>query len=140
MDGSIILLLIVVVIVGILVFVGISMSQKRKHTSFDKEKYQTNWLSIENSLQQDNPASYKTAIMDADKLLGHAMAEMGIRGNTMGERLKNSGSRFSDINAVWTAHKVRNKIAHEVDYQVSYKQAQQSLRIFRKALRDLEAI
>ena len=139
MDSSIIFLLIAIVVVGILIFVVISMTQKRGY-AFNKEKYQSKWLKIEKSLQQDNLTSYNTAIMEADKLLDHAMTEMGIRGQTMGERLKKGGSRFNHLNAVWAAHKVRNQIAHEVDYQVSYDQAQRALKTFRSALKDLGAI
>ena len=139
MDGSIIFLLIAIVVVGILVFVIISMTQKRGY-AFSKEKYQSKWLKIEKSLEQGKPATYNAAVMEADKLLDHAMTEMGIRGKTMGERLKKGGGRFTHLNAVWAAHKARNQIAHEVDYQISYDQAQRALRAYRSALKDLGAI
>lgn len=139
MDGSVIFLIIAIIIVGGLVFVGITLSQRRSH-DFNKEKYQTKWLAIENSLQKGSPATYNAAVLEADKLLDHAMVEMGARGKTMGERLKYSGSRFSNLNAVWGAHKLRNQIAHEVDFQVSYEQAQRALRALRRALKELGAV
>ena len=139
MDGSVIFLVIAIVIVGVLVFVGITLSQKRSH-AFNKEKYQTKWLSIENSLKKGSPATYNVTVLEADKLLDHAMVEMGIHGKTMGERLKHSGGRFSHLNAVWGAHKLRNQIAHEVDCQISYEQARRALRALRQALKDLGAV
>ena len=65
---------------------------------------------------------------------------MGVPGKTMGDRLKKSGGRFSDINAVWRVHKLRNAIAHESDLEVGYKQAANALSIYRQALKDLGAI
>lgn len=139
MDGSVIFLIIAIIIVGVLVFVGITLSQKRSH-DFNKEKYQTKWLAIENSLKKSSPATYNAAVLEADKLLDHAMIEMGIRGKTMGERLKRSGGRFSNLNAVWNAHKLRNQIAHKVDCRVSYEQAQRALNALKRALKDLGAV
>ena len=58
----------------------------------------------------------------------------------MGDRLKKSNKLFSDINGVWAAHKVRNRIAHEVDGSVNKSVATRMLAIYKKALRDLGAI
>ena len=49
-------------------------------------------------------------------------------------------SRFSNLNAVWRAHKLRNAIAHEAGFEVSYKQAFNALAIYKEALKDLGAI
>ena len=80
------------------------------------------------------------SVIEADKLLDKAMMEMGLPGKTMGERLKKSGSRFTNLNAVWRAHKLRNTIAHESDFEITYKQAFNALAIFKQALKDLGAI
>ena len=72
--------------------------------------------------------------------LDKAMVEMGIPGKTMGERLKKSGSRFSDIDKVWKAHKLRNALAHETDLEITYKQAATAVLIYEQALKDLGAI
>ena len=68
------------------------------------------------------------------------MHEIGIPGKTMGDRLKKANDRFSDINAVWRAHKLRNAIAHETDLEITYQQAANALMIYKKALKDLGAI
>ena len=139
MDSSIIFLLIAIAIVGILVFVAISITSKKRY-SFDKEEYQTAWLRIENGLDKNNKATYPATIIEADKLLDKALTEMGAPGKTMGERLKKSGGRFSQLNAVWYAHKLRNQIAHEHGFTVEYTQARHALNSFKQALKDLEAI
>ena len=139
MNGSVVFLIIAIIIVGVLVFVAMMLSGKRGH-KFNVEHYQTAWLEIENSLQQDNPASYALAVMNADKLLDEALKELRIPGQTMGERLKRAGSRFTQLNNVWAAHKLRNQIAHEHGFQLEYKQARFALASFRQALKDLGAI
>lgn len=139
MGGSVIFLLIAILIVGILVFVTISLTSVKRY-SFDKEDYQTDFLAIENSLVKENKLSYNAAVIEADKLLDKALMEMGIPGKTMGDRLKKSGPRFSQLNAVWRAHKIRNKIAHERGFSVEYNQAKHALATYRQALQDLGAI
>ena len=68
------------------------------------------------------------------------MTEAGFNGKTMGERLKRSGQRFSELQSVWRAHKLRNAIAHEPDFEVSYQQAKNALETYKRALKDLGAI
>lgn len=139
MDGGVITFVLAVLIVAILVFIAIPLTSKRGH-HFDKEAYQAKFLAIENKLDKDNPATYMTSIIEADKLLDKALMEAGAPGKTMGDRLKRSGGRFSDINAVWRAHKLRNAIAHESDLEVGYKQANNALLVYKQALKDLGAI
>lgn len=139
MDGSVFLLLAAIAIVGIFVFVAISLTARRNY-EFDKDAYQSDWLHIENSLQKENKATYNGAIIEADKLLDKAMAEMGIPGKTMGERLKKSGNHFTQLNSVWHAHKMRNQIAHEHGFSPEYSQTKRALSSYKQALKDLGAI
>ena len=139
MDGGVIIFLLAILIVAVLVFVAILLTGKRGH-HFNMEQYQARFLEIENKLKQDNPASYTMAIINGDKLLDKAMIEMGVPGKTMGDRLKRAGGRFTNLNGVWRAHKLRNAIAHESDIEVSYKQTSNALAIYKQALKDLGAI
>ena len=132
-------LVIAIVAVALLVLVAMVLSGKRRHT-FNVQEYQTRWLKIENSLDKDNRRSYGMAVLDADKLLDRALNEMGIPGKSMGEKLKKLGNRMPDLNKVWFAHKLRNQIAHDSDFEINYNQARQALTIFRQALKNLGAI
>lgn len=136
---SLIFLIIAIVAVGILLLVAMGITRKHGH-AFDVEEYQTKWLKIENSLVRDDPRSYPLAVIEADKLLDHALIELGLPGKTMGDRLKRVGDRFSKLNSVWHAHKLRNQIAHESGFEIDYSQASRSLAAFRQALKDLGAI
>ena len=140
MDKSLLTFLIGVVVVGILLLVMISLTKKRG-PNFNKEDYQVAYLKIENSLKKENEASYAMTIIEGDKLLDMALCEMGIQGRTMGDRLKRVGKeKFTQLNAVWHAHKLRNQIAHESDFHPEYRQAQHALETYKQALKDLGAI
>lgn len=139
MDGGVVTFIIAILIVAVFVFISILLTGKRGH-HFNIEAYQAKFLAIENKLQQDNPASFMTTIIEADKLLDKAMIEMGASGKTMGDRLKKIGGRFSNLNSVWRVHKLRNMIAHESDVEITYKQASNALVVYKQALKDLGAI
>lgn len=139
MDAEVVVFILAILIVAVLIFVAILLTGKRSY-HFNVDFYQTKILTIENKLDPNNPATYMTTIIESDKLLDKALVEMGAPGKTMGERLKKYGSRFSNLNAVWRAHKLRNVIAHESDASISYKQAQNALTIYKQALKDLGAI
>ena len=139
MDGGVVTFIIAILIVAVFIFVAILLTGTRVY-HFDKESYQARFLGIENKLSKDNISSCSMVIIEADKLLDKAMHEMGVPGKTMGDRLKRSGSKFTDINAVWRAHKLRNAIAHESGLEISYKQATTALSIYKQALKDLGAI
>ena len=139
MDGGVVTFIFAILIVAALVFVAILLTGKRGH-HFNVEAYQSRFLAIENKLNKDNPATFPIVIIEGDKLLDKALMEMGVPGKTMGDRLKRAGDRFTDLNAVWRAHKLRNAIAHETDLEVGYKQAANAISIYKQALKDLGAI
>lgn len=138
MNSAVIILFAAVVIIGIILLVIISIT-KRGPRHLDTVKYQERWLSITSSVGND-PASMQLAILNADKLLDMALQERGASGNTLGERLKNNPTLFKDLNAVWTAHKLRNRIAHEHNMQIDKPTVQTALRSFKAALTDLGAL
>ncbi len=139
MNGGFVTFIIAVVIVGVFLIVAMTLTKKRAHR-FNVEEYQTRFLKIENQLNKESPATFSMTIISGDKLLDKALVEAGIPGKTMGERLKKSGDKFSDIDAVWRAHKLRNMIAHEDDMDLSFNQAAGALAIYKQALKDLGAI
>jgi hypothetical protein len=58
----------------------------------------------------------------------------------MADRMKNAAPMFSNRNGVWSAHKLRNQIAHEPDVRVTYDSSRAALNAFRQALKDVGAI
>lgn len=75
-------------------------------------------------------------VLEADKVLDLALREAGYTG-TLGDKMKQAGPRFSEETAVWNAHKLRNKLAHEHGSVATEKEAATALRAFEKAIRDV---
>lgn len=134
-----IFLVIAIIAVALLALTAMVLGGKRRH-SFDVQEYQTKWLKIENGLNKGDKRSYNLSVLEADKLFDKALNEMGIPGQSMGEKLKKLGNRLPDINKIWYAHKLRNQIAHESEFQVNYDDAKHALKIFRQALKNIGAI
>ncbi|HET6747171.1 MAG TPA: hypothetical protein VFH06_03640 [Candidatus Saccharimonadales bacterium] len=139
MDGTLLAFMVGILIVGILLIVVITLT-KRGPVGLDVEKYRSRWLQIESSLKRDESSSYHLAVLNADKLLDQALRERGVKGETMGERMKTVRDTWSNANTVWSAHKLRNQIAHESDVHVSYDDARRALAGFKQALKDVGAI
>ena len=123
MDGGVVAFVLAILVVAVLVFVAILLTGKRAH-HFNVAQYQARMLAIENKLQKDNPETYVTSILNADKLLDKALVE----------------SKFTDVNGVWRVHKLRNALAHEPDFEVSWRQASNALISYKQALKDLGAL
>lgn len=139
MDQSIVFFFAAIIIIGALLLALISMTKKGSK-KLDTEYYRAKCLEIEHQLKQGEPSSYQMSVLNYDKLVDQALRGRGIKGKTMGERMKNSASLYSDRNGIWTAHKLRNTIAHEPNASIKYNEARHALVSFRKALKDLGAI
>jgi len=137
MEGIIVLLFGAVVLIGVGLMVLIALTRKSPK-GLNHEEYRSKWLKIENSISEDE-SSLHLAVLNADKLLDAALKARGFRGETMGERMKNARNAFRNNDAVWGAHKLRNKIAHE-EISVSPKLAKQALAAFKGALKDVGAL
>jgi len=128
-----------IIIVGALLFAVIGFTRKGpKH--IDVDHYRMKWLAIEKQLKRDEVSSYSLAVLNADKLLDQALKDKGLKGETMGDRLKSGKDLFTNRNNVWSAHKLRNRIAHEPDVKVTYDAARYAIGDFKRALKDVGAI
>jgi hypothetical protein len=141
MDQSVMTILF---IAAVLVFAGILMTiitlTKRSPRQLDVEKYRSQWMAIEQQLRRDDASSYQLCVLNADKLLDKALQDRQLPGNTMGERMKAAQSRWSNANVIWSAHKLRNQIAHDSDVVVNYESARRALGAFKQGLKDMGAI
>lgn len=139
MSSSVFFLLGAVLIVAALMLMLITL-RKRGPSQLDVDAYRKKWLEIESHLNREDMRSCQLAIIDADKLLDNALKEIGSAGETMGERMKAKQNVWTNANAVWGAHKLRNKIVHESDMRLSYDEARKALAGFKRALKDVGAI
>lgn len=108
--------------------------------SLNQDRYRSEWLKINQAVSRDNESSLHMAILNADKLLDKALRERGFKGQTMGERMKAAQDKWTNSNHTWTAHKLRNRIAHETDVKLNHDVASRALAAFKQSLKDVGAI
>lgn len=107
----------------------------------DRELVKNKWLEVQTMMQAGGPANFRQAIMEGDKLVDLVLRSK-VGGETMGERLKRANKLFSKntYNDLWTAHKIRNKVAHEADFDGLSSDARTAVRGFEKALKELRVL
>ncbi len=138
MNTSIVILFAIVIVIGLALLVVMTLSKKRS-SGLNPEKYRQEWAAIEQSITSDNKTQ-QFAIIQADKLLDRALKESGYAGTTMAERMTSASRVFSQREAVWTAHKLRNRIAHETNARIHDQWAKKAMTSFKRALKDLGAL
>lgn len=138
-NNTVLVLFAAIIIVGGGLLALITLAGKRGGRRLNRAYYQQAWQAIEQGLGSDE-TSLQLTIIKADKLLDQALRERGFSGATMGDRLKTARNALGDSNAVWRAHKLRNRIAHETNIRLSSGEARQALAAFRGALRRLGAL
>ena len=112
-------------------------------TNLDRQKNKDAWIKIQVQLTTGKPSSLKVAILDADKLVDGTLRVIYPRELTLGERLKLAKDLFRNPQVyedLWYAHKVRNLVAHEINYDLPSFEAQNVLVKYRQALVDLGAL
>ena len=87
-----------------------------------------------------NKDLWNQVVVDADDLLGEALKKKHVRGHTIGERLVNVQRDLTDNDAVWFAHKLRNKIDADPSIKLKESDVKQALIGVRQALKDLGAL
>lgn len=129
--------LIAAIIFGIVVLVVITRLAPRRAIHLNHEYFQQQWAEL--LARVKTPEGMMLAIIDADKLLDEALKRHHFKGKTMGERLVSAQRMISDNDAVWYAHKLRNRLVHEPNVRLKKSEAKRALAGFRQGLKDLGA-
>jgi len=139
MDNPIVWFLLGIIVIGGGLAIAMGMS-RRGGRGLNQDEFRSKWLGLNAIVSADNPSSWQVSLMEADKLLDQALIASGASGNTLGERLKSSGHKFSKLDSVWGVHKLRNQIAHESNVRLTHSMTLKALAVFKQALKDLGAI
>jgi hypothetical protein len=125
---------------AVLVLFGLAVIilRRRRPQTLDSKYYQNEWKVIEKKLPKKD--LWALAIIDADKLLDHALKARRYKGKTMGERLVSAQHDLTDNGAIWFAHKLRNKLVHEKTPKLTQRDVKNALLGLRGALKDLGAL
>lgn len=121
--------------IAVVIFIGLILWANNKRRTFSENQqkaFKKHWEEILIE-KVKNP---KNAILEADKLLDEAFKIKGYSGS-LGEKLKCAEKCFSKIDEIWNAHKLRNRIAHELSIEITPYQTDRALRDFKRALEEL---
>ena len=99
------------------------------------------WKSVQLFTESENQSDWKIAIIEADKMLDDALQTSGAGGENLGDRLKNFDPKTTVwLDDAWDAHKVRNRIAHESDFEITKYETRKAVSKYEHALREMRAI
>lgn len=99
------------------------------------------WLQIKKRMRLGGEANIKLAVIEADKIFDEMIKLSGYKGETMADRLKQiTAAQLSNIEQLWQAHKIRNRLVHEPDYYLTQEQAEAALSIYKQAFQEIGLI
>ena len=132
---------VVAVAIAVVVIVAVYFFRKNKRLEgVDRKFVQEQWRKIEELFSYGKDMNFKLAVIEADKLLDEVLKLMHFPGNTMAARLKLASYKFPKLKSVWWAHKVRNHVVHDVRYNLRHGETKMVLKLFRAALKELNAL
>jgi hypothetical protein len=99
------------------------------------------WGEIRRHMDSTKEVEWKFAIIEADKLIDIVFQKAGFPGATLGERMMNlKDGEIQNMQDLWDAHKIRNRLAHDLNYFLRYTEAKQAILSYEKVLQELGAI
>lgn len=110
-------------------------------TPAEKEKISNEWERVKRRMAQGGEADLRLAVIEADQLLDALLKRIGFKGDTMAERLERVKPwQLANLQDVWVAHKMRNRLVHEPQIKISAYDAEVAVGTFEKALKALGAL
>lgn len=99
------------------------------------------WGEVMRHMDSAKEAEWKFAIIESDKLVEEVLRRAGYPGETLGERLANiQPGTLESFEGLSAAHKVRNRIAHDLNYFLRYTEAKHVIQGYANTLKELGAL
>jgi len=96
-----------------------------------------NWQHIRELANSKNPSDWNMAVIRADALFDDTLQHKGYQGETLAERLTIvSPTILPSIDRVWSAHRLRNSIAHDPLEQHTKETIIAALRAYAEGLKE----
>lgn len=125
---------------------GFHALEAKAHESHEPEVLVTHkndrWERIVSLASSGTQGDWRRAILEADIMLGDALAAAGYSGAGVGEQLKMANPiQFTSLDLAWKAHKVRNDVAHGGEsYMLSERDKSTAIDYYKRSLEELGAI
>lgn len=113
-------------------------AQAKEKAVLPKDEISQTWKNIRELGNSNNPSDWSIAILQADVLLSDVLRNLGYDGETMAEQLKIvDPTRMPSLERVWSAHRLRNMIAHDPTQELTRETVIQALKSFEQGLAEL---
>jgi hypothetical protein len=144
--------LVTIVLIGLLVYYSMRLYQiseeedKKFGTTSPEvahaEVEHSRWAYIRQLIESTQQSDWRQAIIEADIMLDEMLSRLGYQGDSVGDKLKTAtSSHFRTLDDAWTAHRVRNDIAHQGStYQLSDHTAYQTIGRYENVFREFNEI
>lgn len=111
------------------------------HTVSLERETEAAWNNIRALANSGNPSDWNMAVLRADALLDDILSHRGYQGATLVERLKVADPEtLPSLDQLWSAHRLRNAIAHDPLEQHTKDTIIHALRSYETALKELGAL
>jgi hypothetical protein len=96
------------------------------------------WQKVLDYLFSSNENDWKLAIIEADSMLLELLIQLGFKGDTIGDKLKNADrDSFHSLSSAWEVHNTRNKIAHEgSSFELSLHEAKRLIALYENIFQE----
>lgn len=116
-------------------------AERKEGSEVNLEKLNQSWQDVLNHLNSANESEWKLAIIEADKLIDDLLVQKGYQGESLAERLSMIDKKsMKSFELLWEAHKVRNRIAHKLDFKINRNEALKVISYYGEALKDLQTL
>jgi hypothetical protein len=138
---------VIIVDIALLVYLGDVRKQLRNmrmgatNVKTTKKEERKRWEEIMKRLESDDEKQYKASILEADHFTYEMLELQGYGGSTFAERLSQipAGS-FSSQNIIMDAHMLSTKIIRDEKAVITKEQAQNTLKVYEKFLKDIDIL
>lgn len=118
-----------------------SVAKRGEEKVSQPEILKERWQAVLNHLDSANESEWKLAIIEADKLIDDLFIQKGYHGESMAERLSLIDKKeLRSLDLLWEAHKIRNRIAHQLDFKINRSEALRVISYYEEALKDLQGL
>lgn len=118
---------------------GIVLAEEQPvHTVTVREEIRNNWEDIRILANSPNASDWNMAVLRADAQLDDVLEHLGHEGPTLAERLKQADPTIlKSIDRIWSAHRLRNAIAHDPTVQHPREAIIHALHSYEQAFKEL---
>ncbi len=112
--------------------------KERKAQQNEEISKNPRWIKTLNYLFSEHESDWKLAVIEADSMLEDLLAQLGFKGETLGDKLKSTDQiKFRSLTLAWEVHTIRNRIAHEgTSFYLSQKEAKRVIAVYESIFRE----